>query len=140
MFDDQDECYFKVPVIDRLASYADGLNLHQHLLIRQRVRKAHGEKWRDEHLLRVKAEIQAMIRDALKAKTVRDRKRAATISVIDSKMVFAANHATNLRLREASGINAMASRQHAFECFDMDELPELECTPNPRYQGVVDGH
>ena len=140
VWDDQDECYFKVPVIDRLASYADGLNLHQHLLMRQRVRQTHGEKWRDEHLLRVKAEIQTMIRDALKAKTVRDRKRAATVSVIDSEMVFAANSAGDLSARESGAKSAPTSGRKVLECSDMDELPELESTPNPKYQGVAHEH
>lgn len=140
VFDDEARSYFKVSVTHRFASYAEGLTLHQHLLIRQRTRLAHGNKWNDEHLLRVKAEIQSMIREALRGKKLRDRKRAASLDITDSEQVFADGSEQRHRSRKSSRSHSRDSQRPTFDSFDIGQLPDLDGSPNPRYQGDARGY
>ncbi|KVF69475.1 hypothetical protein WS75_26040 [Burkholderia sp. FL-7-2-10-S1-D7] len=140
VFDDEAGSYFKVPVTQRFANYADGMTLHQHLLIRQRTRFAHGNKWNDEHLLRVKAEIQSMIREALRAKKLRDRKRAASLDITDSEQVFSDESSDRRRSRNSSRPRIRESQQPMPDSFDIGQIPDLNSSPNPKYQGDARGY
>ena len=51
-------------------------------------RKRFGDDWKQAQLLEVRAEIQAIVDAALKAKKTIDRKRAARVLMQDSEAVF----------------------------------------------------
>lgn len=135
VFDDEARSYFKVPVTHRFANYAEGLTLHQHLLIRQRTRLVHGNKWSDEHLIRVKAEIQSMIRQALRGKKLRDRKRAASLDIVNSEQVFDNGSENRRRSRKTGRSRSPDSQRQSFDSFEIGPLPDLNGSPNPKYQG-----
>lgn len=136
VFDEDAKEYFKVSVIERFASYAKKLTLHQHLLIKQRARQLHGDKWNDEHLIRVKDEIQAMVSEAIQRKNRRGLKQAAAIALVDSEAIFAPRPLTHIQkgssLITVPDPNGVTRAGH----FEIDDLVELESCPSPLYEGV----
>jgi putative transposase len=78
--------FFEVPATNR--EYAAGLNRAVHRLIVAQARKRFGDDWKQAQLLEVRAEIQAIVDAALKAKKTIDRKRAAQVLMQDSEAVF----------------------------------------------------
>lgn len=136
VFDDDAKEYFKVSVVDRFASYAQKLTLHQHLLIKQRARQLHGDKWNDEHLICVKDEIQAMVSEAIQRKNRSGLKQAAAAALVDSEAVFASRHPT--QHQQATSLIAVPDPHGAARTdhFEIDDFVELESCPSPLYEGV----
>jgi putative transposase len=87
VMDPETEEFLKVPAVDQV--YAAGVNRHVHLLVCAEARKRFGEGWRDEQLLEVKAEIQAIVEAAMRAKKTGTRKGAAKHNALDSESVLA---------------------------------------------------
>ena len=87
VMDPETEEFLKVPAVDQ--AYAAGVNRHVHLLVCAEARKRFGEGWRDEQLLEVKAEIQAIVEAAMRAKKTGVRKDAAKHNALDSESVLA---------------------------------------------------
>ena len=84
--DPRNDEFFEVPATNR--EYAAGLNRAVHRLIVAQARKRFGDDWKQAQLLEVRAEIQAIVDAALKAKKTIDRKRAAQVLMQDSEAVF----------------------------------------------------
>jgi putative transposase len=81
--------FFKVPAVKQ--DYAAGLNRHVHLLVCAEARHRFGDGWRDEELLEVKAEIQAIVEAAIRDKKMSTRKGAAVAAALDSEAVISPN-------------------------------------------------
>lgn len=86
VLDPHDKVYLKVPA--KLAEYADGLPRDIHRLVREHARRQSGDHVLSEQLLQARAEIEALVQDALKAKKMGHRKRGATYVMHDSESVI----------------------------------------------------
>lgn len=84
--DPRDDEFFEVPCTNR--AYANGLNRAVHRLVVAQARKRYGDAWTQSHLLEMRAEIEEMVADAIKAKKLWDRKRGARALMHDSEAVF----------------------------------------------------
>ncbi len=81
------EEFIRVPAVNQ--AYTQGLNRDVHRLVVAEARQRFGEAWRDEVLLNVREEIQAIVDEALLAKKTATRKRAASTLQHDSEAVLA---------------------------------------------------
>ena len=86
VFDPYDETYLKVPA--KLADYANDLPRDVHRLVKGHARRKFGDHVLSEQLLQSKAEIEALVKEALKAKKMGDRKRGAAHVMHDSESVI----------------------------------------------------
>ncbi len=87
VFDPLQEEYVRVPAVN--TEYAEGLSRHVHRLVQQVVAKRFGNGWLESDRLEVKAEMQAIVDQALRDKKLGRRKKAAAITALDSEQVFA---------------------------------------------------
>lgn len=78
--------FIRVPAIDQ--DYCEGLNRETHALIRQLVKSRFKDDWTQAQLRAAKAEIQAMVADALRANKAGKRKERAARSMHDSEDVL----------------------------------------------------
>lgn len=86
VFDPVTKEYLKVPA--KLMEYAQDLPRDIHRLVREQARKRFGDHVLSEQLLQAKAEIEELIRDALKAKKMGHRKTGAKVAMHDSEAVL----------------------------------------------------
>lgn len=91
VFDPSIEEFIEVPAVD--LDYTQDLNRHVHRLIHAEVRKRHGDKWSDQQLRAMKAEIQAIIDAAISAHKKAHRKASAVLNLNDSAQVLEAESA-----------------------------------------------
>ena len=78
--------FIEVPAVDQ--EYASGVNRHVHQLVCAETRKRFTDAWTRTQLLSVKAEIQAIVDEAIRAKKVATRKKVATLTLTDSEQVI----------------------------------------------------
>lgn len=78
--------FIDVPAVDQ--EYACGVNRHVHQLVCAETRKRFTDAWTHAQLLSVKAEIQAIVDEAIRAKKVATRKKVATLTLTDSEQVI----------------------------------------------------
>lgn len=78
--------FIDVPAVDQ--EYASGVNRHVHQLVCAETRKRFTDAWTRAQLLSVKAEIQAIVDEAIRAKKVATRKKVATLTLTDSEQVI----------------------------------------------------
>lgn len=78
--------FIDVPAVDQ--DYASGVNRHVHQLVCSETRKRFTDAWTHAQLLSVKAEIQAIVDEAIRAKKVATRKKVATLTLTDSEQVI----------------------------------------------------
>lgn len=86
VFDPYAEEYIKVPA--KLAEYAEGLSRDIHRLVREHARKRFGDHCLSPQLLEARAEIEALVRQALKDKRMGSRKMGANVLMHDSEAVL----------------------------------------------------
>ena len=78
--------FIDVPAVDQ--EYASGVNRHVHQLVCAETRRRFTDAWTHAQLLSVKAEIQAIVDAAIRAKKVATRKKVATLTLTDSEQVI----------------------------------------------------
>ncbi|MHB1401832.1 MAG: hypothetical protein ACYCWB_05465 [Thiobacillus sp.] len=86
VFDPFDKEYIKVPAT--LAEYSDGLPRGIHRLVREHGRKRFGDHCHSAQLLESRAEIEAVVQQALKNKKMANRKTGAGNLQMDSENVL----------------------------------------------------
>lgn len=86
VYDPFDKEYLKVPA--KLAEYADGLPRDIHRLVREHARKRFGDNCLSAQLLESRAEIEALVQQALKNKKMGYRKTGAGILQHDSESIL----------------------------------------------------
>lgn len=86
VFDPVTKEYLKVPA--KLMEYAQDLPRDIHRLVREQARKRFGDHVLSQQLLQAKAEIEDLIREALKAKKMGHRKTGARVAMHDSEAVL----------------------------------------------------
>lgn len=86
VFDPHAKEYIKVPA--KLSEYADDLRRDIHRLVKEHARKRFGDHCLSPQLLEARAEIEALIHDALKAKKMGYRKSGAKYLMHDSEAVL----------------------------------------------------
>lgn len=86
VFDPYAKEYIRVPC--KLAEYAENLTRHTHRLIRANARKRFGDDYEDSKLLESRAEIEALIKQALRDKRMGSRKIGASFLMHDSESVL----------------------------------------------------
>ena len=86
VFDPFDKEYIKVPA--KLEEYAEGLPREIHRLVREHARKRFGEHCLSAQLLEARAEIEALVQQALKNKKMGFRKKGAAILQHDSEALL----------------------------------------------------
>ncbi|MFA6310750.1 MAG: hypothetical protein WCV99_01800 [Sterolibacterium sp.] len=86
VFDPHAKEYIKVPA--KLAEYAEGLPRDIHRLVREHARKRFGDHCLSGQLLEARAEIEALIQEALKHKKMGYRKTGARYLMHDSESVL----------------------------------------------------
>jgi putative transposase len=86
VYDPFDKEYLKVPA--KLAEYGEGLPRDIHRLVREHARKRFGENCLSAQLLEARAEIEALVREALKNKKMGYRKTGAGTLQHDSEAVL----------------------------------------------------
>lgn len=128
VLDPRTDEFFKVPAVDQV--YAAGLNRHVHLLVCAETRRRFGEAWRKDQLLDVKAEIQALVDEAVRAKKTGTRKKAAAVGGLDSEEFLAPPGSSRAESPEP-GDKPRKPRKSAAEkaaTDALDDLPELVAT------------
>lgn len=121
IFDPFQKQYIRVE--STLLEYTKSLHREQHRLARAQARKRFGEQFNHDHLLEAKAEIQNIIKGALKDKKMAKRKLSATVIKHDSVSVF-----ENKNPLKAVHAKANLTMQKPPEKLDDgldDELPDL---------------
>jgi len=78
--------YFDVPAVD--IAYAEGMTRHVHRLVMQQCRLRFKDDWHESERRQVKAEIQAIVEEAMRDKKMGARKAAAGAMAVDSAEVF----------------------------------------------------
>ncbi len=86
VFDPQHKEYIKVPA--KLAEYAENLSRDIHRLVREHARKRFGDHCLSPQLLEARAEIEAIVRQALHDKKMGARKTGAGVLQHDSEAVL----------------------------------------------------
>jgi putative transposase len=86
VFDPHNKEYLKVPA--KLAEYAEDLPRDIHRLVREQARKRFGDHCLSAQLLEARAEIEALVLDALKNKKMGNRKAGAGYLMHDSEAVL----------------------------------------------------
>lgn len=86
VFDPFDKEYIKVPA--KLAEYAEELPRDIHRLVREHARKRFGDHCHSAQLLEARAEIEALVQQALKDKKMGNRKTGAGNLQMDSEAVL----------------------------------------------------
>lgn len=130
VMDPETEEYFVVPAVDQ--EYAAGLNRHVHLLVCAEARQRWGDDWRREQLLDVKAEIQAIVDEAVRSKKMKTRKTAAKLNALDSEAVLGVQQEALERagqpVRPSPPARPKPSKPVASGVAE-DDLPDLVSTP-----------
>lgn len=117
--------YLRVPAIDQ--DYARGLNRHAHALIRAEARKRFGDKETRVQLLAVKAEIQALVKAAIRAKKTGTRKKAAALRNHNSEVALGTRPADALLIAQTPMID---NEPEIALLHDLDEpLPQYASLP-----------
>jgi putative transposase len=80
------EEFVDIPAVDTV--YTSGLNRYVHRMICAETRKRFTDKWTQQQLLLVKAEIQAIVKTAVAAKKTKARKKVAALDLLDSDSVL----------------------------------------------------
>lgn len=86
VFEPEAQEYIRVPA--KLAEYTENLPRDIHRLVRENARKRFGDSCSNTQLLQARAEIEALIQDALKAKKMGHRKAGAAHLMHDSEAVL----------------------------------------------------
>lgn len=86
VFDPYAEEYIKVPA--KLSEYAENLPRDIHRLVREHARKRFGDHCLSPQLLEARAEIEALVQQALKDKRMGSRKAGANVLMHDSEAVL----------------------------------------------------
>lgn len=86
VFDPTNKEYLKVPA--KLAEYAENLPRDIHRLVREQARKRYGDHCLAPQLLEARAEIEAIVQQALKDKRMGSRKAGAGVLLHDSESVL----------------------------------------------------
>ncbi|MBB5192293.1 putative transposase [Silvimonas terrae] len=86
VFDPDTNEYLKVAA--KQAEYAKGLTRDLHRMVREHVRKTHGDSSLAPHLLQARHEIEELVRGALKSKKTGTRKSGASTVQHDSEAVW----------------------------------------------------
>lgn len=86
VFDPYAKEYLRVEAVHE--DYANGLHREAHRLSRVQARKNFGEQYSMPQLMEARMEIEQIIKDALKAKKMGNRKQAANLLMHDSNAVF----------------------------------------------------
>ncbi len=86
VFDPYTEEYLKVPA--KLTEYVEGLPRDIHRLVREHARKRYGDHCLSPQLLEARAEIEAIVKQALKDKRMGSRKAGAGYLMHDSESVL----------------------------------------------------
>lgn len=86
VFDTHLQEYLKVPA--KLVEYAENLPRDIHRLVRENARKRFGDNCANPQLLQARAEIEAIIQEAIKAKKMGHRKAGAGYLMHDSEAVL----------------------------------------------------
>lgn len=86
VYDPFDKVYIKVPA--KLAEYAEGLPRDIHRLVREHARKRFGDNCLSAQLLEARAEIEALVQEALKNKKMGTRKSGAGFLQHNSEAVL----------------------------------------------------
>lgn len=119
--------FIRVPAIDQ--DYCEGLNRETHALIRQLVRSKFKDEWTQAQLRTAKAEIQAMVADALRAHKAGRRKERAATNMHDSEQVLGSRPTPSLD----------AARQPIPSELEADELPlfDADSVTLPRFGSTL---
>ncbi len=120
VFDPHLDEFIDVPAID--IEYAGGLNRHVHRLVCAEARKRFGDQWTQVQLRGVKAEIQAIVDEAIRAKKTASRKAAAVARLTDSEQVFQSDSVEALA-RACEQVDAAAQPTEPIDAGAGDELP-----------------
>ena len=86
VFDPQAKEYFEVPAV--AAEYAAGLRRPIHRLVREQARRRFGELANTQQILEARAEIEEIVRQAIKDKRMGTRKQGAGLTQQDSAGVL----------------------------------------------------
>lgn len=118
--------FIDVPAVDQ--EYACGVNRHVHQLVCAETRKRFTDAWTRAQLLSVKAEIQAIVDEAIRAKKVATRKKVATLTLIDSEHVI--HRETQDALQTATTrIDPAPKPSIPLKSGLGDKLPEFKASP-----------
>jgi putative transposase len=126
VFDPHLDEFIDVPAVE--LDYARGVNRYVHLLVCAETRKRFGNAWTYEQLRAVKAEIQAIVDDAVRSKKAGTRKAAAGLSLTDSEQVLGRSTGDALaRAREPKEV--VAAPPEPLDPGTDDDLPLFTRTP-----------
>lgn len=78
--------FIDVPAVNQ--EYAAGVNRYIHSLVCAETRRRFTDSWTNEQLLIVKAEIQRIVDEAIKAKKTGTRKKSAVLNLSDSEQIL----------------------------------------------------
>ncbi|MEJ1129075.1 hypothetical protein V9L20_15945 [Variovorax sp. CCNWLW225] len=122
VFDPQLDEFIEVPAVR--SDYASGLNAYVHHLCVAEVRKRFGNDWIDDQLLTVKAEIQAIVDEAVRAHKTSTRKASATLLLHDSEQILGVQGDSPLQRARKPVSTAPAALPELHSGAD-DELPSF---------------
>jgi putative transposase len=114
--------YIDVPAVDH--EYATGVNRHVHRLVCAETRKRFTDASARAQLLSVKAEIQSIVDEAMRANKVKTRKKIATLTLTDSEQVIHSETPCALAMARIS-IDPFPSPSSQIEIGHGDELPKF---------------
>lgn len=86
VYDDTNKEYIKVKAVNM--EYAEGLSRHMHILIRAYAKKKYGNEYSEDQILEAKAEIRAIVGEAVSSKKMATRKTTAKLNSNNSESVF----------------------------------------------------
>lgn len=132
VLDPVSEEFFRVPAVDQ--AYTQGLIRDVHRLVVAEARARFGEGWRNEALLDVREEIEAIVDRALAAKKMATRKRAATVLQHDSEAVFAGSACLEAA---QNPVDSTPPPMDPLPAGLDDDLPELGISVRPQLEEVA---
>lgn len=114
--------FIDVPAADQ--DYAGGVNRHVHRLVCAETRKRFTDAWTHAQLVSVKAEIQAIVDEAIRAKKVATRKKVATLTLADSEQVIHGEKQDALQIARTP-VDPAPKPSIQLESGQDDKLPEF---------------
>jgi putative transposase len=114
--------FIDVPAVDQ--EYASGVNRHVHQLVCAETRKRFTDLGTRDQLLSVKAEIQAIVDQAIKANRVATRKKIATLKLTDSEHVIHGENEGALKMARTQ-IDPCPKPSSRLKPGQSDKLPEF---------------
>lgn len=128
VWDEEEEQYVRVDVIEKYAEYARGLTRQLHLVTRRYGDSTYGKEWMSNAPLEAKREIQELVEQARKSKKMALRKKAAAfrgVAAGTNKDLLALTAA--LEPRPIPQLQPPPQLDPGIE----DLLPQFEITKNP---------